>query len=118
MFAAEAECLSLGNTYVFVLGQCYYAEITNLYSIANDSIENCRDKFGPNGFGRLFEPKDMFTSNAVVRVVSTTYSGKFKVIINYRFLTTETNFKALYIRCGRVMADNIAYAKFRKTLLI
>ena len=24
----------------------------------------------------------------------------------------------LYIRCGRVMADNIAYAKFRKTLLI
>ena len=22
------------------------------------------------------------------------------------------------IRCGRVMADNIAYAKFRKTLLI
>ena len=25
---------------------------------------------------------------------------------------------ALYIRCGRVMADDIAYAKFRKSLLI
>ena len=23
-----------------------------------------------------------------------------------------------FIRCGRVMADNIAYARFRKTLLI
>ena len=83
MFAAKAECLSLGNGYVFVLGQCYYAEITNLFSIANDSIENCRDKFGPNGYGRLFEPKDMFTSNAVVRVVSTTYSGKFKATNAY-----------------------------------
>ena len=26
--------------------------------------------------------------------------------------------KPIYIRCGRVTADNIAYAKFRKTLLI
>ena len=26
-------------------------------------------------------------------------------------------FLHLYTRCGRVMADNIAYAKFRKTLL-
>ena len=27
-------------------------------------------------------------------------------------------FGQINIRCGRVMADNIAYAKFRKTLLI
>ena len=26
--------------------------------------------------------------------------------------------KAIFNRCGRVMADNIAYAKFRKSLLI
>ena len=43
--------------------------------IANDSIENCHDKFGPTGSGRLFEPKDILTNDAVARVVSTTFPG-------------------------------------------
>ena len=30
----------------------------------------------------------------------------------------EKDFFYVHIRCGRVMADNIAYAKFRKSLLI
>ena len=87
LFVAEAECLSLGNTYVFVLGQCYYVETTNLFAIANDSIENCHDKFGPTGSGRLFEPKDISTNDAVARVVSTTFPGKYLPKIKYsRFL--------------------------------
>jgi len=78
---AEAECLSLGDAYVFVLGQCYYVETTNLFSIANDSIENCHDKFGPTGSGRLFEPKDILTNDAVARVVSTTFPAFNRWII-------------------------------------
>ena len=58
-------------------------ETTNLFSIANDSIENCYDKFGPTGSGRLFEPKDILTNDAVARVVSTTFPGKYK---HLRFL--------------------------------
>ena len=58
-----------------------------MFAIANDSIGNCHDKFGPTGSGRLFEPKDKFTNDAVARVVSTTYPGKYLPKIKHsRFL--------------------------------
>ena len=50
---------------------------------------------------------------------------KMSVLDSLRSIpTVEKNFCckmkriSIYIRCGRVMADNIAYAKFRKNLLI
>jgi hypothetical protein len=44
---------------------------------ADDAIENCFDKFEPSGSGRLFEPKDMLISNAVVTEVSAINPGTF-----------------------------------------
>ena len=59
-------------------------ETTNLFAIANDSIENCHEKFGPTGSGRLFEPKDILTNDAVARVVSTTFPGKYRKVASSR----------------------------------
>ena len=41
-----------------------------------------------------------------------------KKIKRTKELKAEHNEATIFIRCGRVMADNIAYAKFRKNLLI
>ena len=38
--------------------------------------------------------------------------------INYLKISTVQKKCLSTVRCGRVTADNIAYAKFRKTLLI
>ena len=59
----------------FFLGKYYYVEATTMH--ADDAIENCFDKFEPSGSGRLFEPKDMLISNAVVTEVSAINPGTF-----------------------------------------
>ena len=52
-------CLTLGASYVFVDGSCYYVEET-LFNILGAKI-NCE-----NILGRLFEPRDAFTNHRVM----------------------------------------------------
>ena len=71
--AEAADCLLLGKTYTFVLGQCYYVETSSL--APDDSIENCHDKFGPTRSGRLYEPNNMVTCDVVVTAVAAINPG-------------------------------------------
>ena len=52
-------CLTLGASYAFVDGSCYYVEET-LFNILGAKI-NCE-----NILGRLFEPRDAFTNHRVM----------------------------------------------------
>ena len=64
-FADELPCETLGNNYKYILGNCYYIEAT-AYDFAKAS-ENCKDRFGGYGTGRLFEPSNQSTNDAVIQ---------------------------------------------------
>ena len=69
-FADELPCETLGNNYKYILGNCYYIEAT-AYDFTKAS-ENCKDRFGGYGIGRLFEPTNQSTNDAVIQEVRTT----------------------------------------------
>ena len=62
-------CLTLGGSYVFVDGSCYYVEET-LFNILGATI-NCE-----NILGRLFEPRDAFTNHRVMANIKENIPGK------------------------------------------
>ena len=53
-FADKSSCETLGNNYKYILGNCYYIEATAFDF--TEASENCKDRFGGYGIGRLFEP--------------------------------------------------------------
>ena len=64
------DCETLGNNYKYILGNCYYIEAT-AYDIT-ESSGNCRDRFNSLGNGgRLFEPKNQITNDAVLQEART-----------------------------------------------
>ena len=64
-FADQLPCETLGNNYKYILGNCYYIEATP-YDFTKAS-ENCKDRFGGLGIGRLFEPKTQISNDAVIQ---------------------------------------------------
>ena len=68
------DCETLGNNYKYILGNCYYIEAT-AYNIIKSS-ENCRDRFNSLGNGgKLFEPKNQITNDAVIQEARTVTSS-------------------------------------------
>ena len=74
-FADQLPCETLGNNYKYILGNCYYIEATP-HDFTKAS-ENCKDRFGGLGIGRLFEPKTQISNDAVIqearKTVTTTH---------------------------------------------
>ena len=61
------DCETLGNNYKYILGNCYYIGATR-YDIT-ESSKHCTDRFNSlNNGGRLFEPKNQITNDAVLQV--------------------------------------------------
>ena len=76
----ECKCLKLGDTYTFILGKCYYVEISllNYY----DAIVNCQNQFGYNHSGKLFEPSDLAINNLVTNYAYGIRNNRFWLGIN------------------------------------
>ena len=74
-FADQLPCETLGNNYKYILDNCYYIEATP-HDFTKAS-ENCKDRFGDLGIGRLFEPKTQISNDAVIqearKTVTTTH---------------------------------------------
>ena len=78
-----------------------------------------------NGLEMDFVMTQLILLNAIMMEVIVVLTPMFRVSVPYVFVMMIDKIKkvldvlrTLQIRCGRVMADNIAYAKFRKSLLI
>ena len=82
-------CLTLGASYAFVDGSCYYVEET-LLNILGAKI-NCE-----NILGRLFEPRDAFTNHRVMANIKENIPFNGGLIGNYINLE-----KQQYIQCQR-----------------
>ena len=68
------ECpLSFGSMYFHLLGNCYFVDTTE--QSYNDAKENCKNKFGNNQLGRLFEPKTLQSSQEITNKAKS-LSGK------------------------------------------
>ena len=76
----ECACLKLGDTHFFMLGKCYFVEITKFNY--TDSMVNCQNKFGSNDKGTLFEPRDLATNDAVIDYAQGIRNGRFWLGIN------------------------------------
>ena len=67
--------LSFGSMYFHLLGKCYFVDIAE--QDYNAAKESCKNKFGNNHLGRLFEPKTLESSqqitNAALSVSGKTY---------------------------------------------
>ena len=78
-FADKSHCETLGNNYKYILGNCYYIEATAFDF--TEASENCKDRFvyfGGYGIGRLFEPTNQTTNDAVIQEArNTTASYNF-----------------------------------------
>ena len=91
--AAAIECLSLGNSYTYVLGQCFYVEMDS-FNYA-DAMDNCQNHFGPNNSGKLFEPRDASTNDQVIEFAARTIlpSTNQKIYIGMNDLVKEGTFQ-------------------------
>ena len=72
-FADELPCDTLGNNYKYILGNCFYFEAT-AYNFTKSS-ENCKNRFGDFGIGRLFEPRIEILNNKVITEARKTIGG-------------------------------------------
>ena len=64
-FAAEPDCLSLGNdTYTYVHGKCLFVEMA-LFNYT-EAMLNCQNHFGSKNEGKLFEPRNPATDDQVI----------------------------------------------------
>ena len=102
--AAAIECLSLGDSYTFVLGKCYYVEMES-FNFA-DAMDNCQNQFGSNNVGKLFEPMDLATNDRVIefaarRVLPIT---KYQFHIGVNDLANEGTFQ--YATGGDLVFEN------------
>ena len=102
--AAAIECLSLGDSYTFVLGKCYYVEMES-FNFA-DAMDNCQNQFGSNNAGKLFEPMDLATNDRVIefaarRVLPIT---KYQFHIGVNDLANEGTFQ--YATGGDLVFEN------------
>ena len=70
-----------------------------------------------NGYFSIYYIKSINISNDIMHICDRfcETNSFLQLKVHYTRAMTTT---ALNIRCGRVMADNIAYAKFRKSILI
>jgi hypothetical protein len=91
--AAAIECLSLGNSYTFVLGKCFYVEM-DLLNYA-DAMDNCQNHFGSGNAGKLFEPRDVPTNDQVIEFAARTIlpSANQKMYIGMNDLVKEGTFQ-------------------------
>ena len=64
------------NTHKTVLGKCYYFEDTKLNF--TDAIDNCKLQFG--GSGKLFEPMNLITNNAVANTARLLDTNQYRWI--------------------------------------
>ena len=78
----ESDCLSLGNSYIFVLGKCYYVEIEE-FNYA-DAMVNCKNQFEFENTGKLFEPRDSSTNTQVLESAYLISPSSFHIGINDR----------------------------------
>ena len=76
----ECDCSKLGDNYFFILEKCYYVEI-NL-SNYTDAMVNCQNQFGSSHTGKLFEPRDLATNDAVIDYAQGIRNHQFWLGIN------------------------------------
>ena len=90
--AAAIECLSLGHSYTYVLGKCYYVEI-DFFNYA-DAMDNCQNHFGSGNSGKLFEPRDAASNDQVIEFAARTIlpSTNQKIYIGMNDLAKEGTF--------------------------
>ena len=107
------DCETLGNNYKYILGNCYYIEATD-YDIT-ESSGNCRDRFNSLGNGgRLFEPKNQITNDAVLQDARTvTTSPNFVLGIqdsnsqnNWQYISSNKNVSWFNWLSGQPNNDN------------
>ena len=91
--AAGIECLSLGHSYTYVLGKCYYVEMDS-FNYA-DAMDNCQNNFGSGNSGKLFEPRDAATNDQVIKFAARTMlpSTNQKIYIGMNDLVKEGTFQ-------------------------
>ena len=70
-------------------------------------------------FGTILYKVFVLPRNGLFATIKWSFLGDGSVVAKSEcILKFNAFFYGMYARCGRVIADNIAYAKFRKTLLI
>ena len=91
--AAAIECLSLGHSYTYVLGKCYYVEMDS-FNYA-DAMDNCQNHFGSGNSGKLFEPRDAASNDQVIEFAARTIlpSTNQKIYIGMNDLVEEGTFQ-------------------------
>ena len=91
--AAAIECLSLGHSYTYVLGKCYYVEMDS-FNYA-DAMDNCQNNFGSGNSGKLFEPRDAATNDQVIKFAARTMIPRTnqKIYIGMNDLVKEGTFQ-------------------------
>ena len=73
-YAAEPDCLSLGNgTYTYAHGKCLYIEMA-LFNYT-ESMVNCQNRFGSKNTGKLFEPRNPVTDDQIINFAKRTISS-------------------------------------------
>ena len=86
------DCETLGNNYKYILGNCYYIEAA-AYDIV-ESSGNCRDRFKSLGNdGRLFEPMNQITNDAVLQEASRTVTTSPNFFLGIQDLNSQNNWK-------------------------
>ena len=109
------DCETLGNNYKYILGNCYYIEAT-AYDIT-ESSGNCRDRFNSLGNGgRLFEPKNQITNDAVIQVARRTVTPSLNFFFlgiqdsnsqnNWQYISNNKNVSWFYWHSGQPNNDN------------
>ena len=92
-FADELPCETLGNNYKYILGNCYYIEAT-AHDIT-ESSENCRDRFNSLGNGgKLFEPKNQITNDAVIQEARTV-TTRLNFVLGIQDSNSQNNWQYL-----------------------